>query len=209
MLDSDLAELHEVETKALNRAAKRNEDRFPEDFRFKLTREELGNLRCQIGTLAGQDTDPSIGRTYLPHVHTEQGVAMLSSVPRSKVAINHRCALTLVVDFPEERSHVVALRIEHPDDERPPAAAAEEDHPVPADHVPVPRVDAVERAQRRPDSRDVGEQLRLPNHRVDQAPRRHGARELGLDVVDGGFEVVHRRRRPCELHLGLRREALP
>ena len=110
MLDSDLAELHEVETKALNRAAKRNEHRFPEDFRFKLTREELGNLRCQIGTLAGQDTDPSIGRTYLPHVHTEQGVAMLSSVPRSKVAINHRCALTLVVDFPEERSHVVALR---------------------------------------------------------------------------------------------------
>ncbi len=88
MLDSDLAELYEVETKALNRAAKRNEDRFPEDFRFKLTREELDNLRCQIGTLAGQDTDPSIGRTYLPHVYTEQGVAMLSGVLRSKVAID-------------------------------------------------------------------------------------------------------------------------
>ena len=88
MLDSDLAELYEVETKALNRAAKRNEDRFPEDFRFKLTREELDNLRCQIGTLAGQDTDSSIGRTYLPHVYTEQGVAMLSGVLRSKVAID-------------------------------------------------------------------------------------------------------------------------
>ena len=88
MLDSDLAELYKVETKALNRAAKRNEDRFPEDFRFRLTREELDNLRCQIGTLAGQDTDSSIGRTYLPHVYTEQGVAMLSGVLRSKVAID-------------------------------------------------------------------------------------------------------------------------
>lgn len=88
MLDSDLAELYGVETKALNRAAKRNEGRFPEDFRFKLAREELDNLRCQIGTLAGQDTDSSIGRTYLPHVYTEQGVAMLSGVLRSKVAID-------------------------------------------------------------------------------------------------------------------------
>ena len=88
MLDSDLAELYKVETRTLNRAAKRNEDRFPEDFRFKLTREELDNLRCQIGTLAGQDADSSIGRTYLPHVYTEQGVAMLSGVLRSKVAID-------------------------------------------------------------------------------------------------------------------------
>ncbi len=88
MLDSDLAELYEVETKALNRAAKRNEDRFPEDFRFNLTREKLDNLRCQIGTLAGQDTDSPIGRTYLPHVYTEQSVAMPSGVLRSKVAID-------------------------------------------------------------------------------------------------------------------------
>lgn len=88
MLDSDLAELYEIETKALNRAAKRNEDRFPEDFRFKLTREELENLRCQIGTLAGQGADTSVGRPYLPHVYTEQGVAMLSAVLRSSVAVD-------------------------------------------------------------------------------------------------------------------------
>ncbi len=88
MLDSDLAELYGVETKALNRAAKSNEDRFPEDFRFRLTREELDNLRCQIGTLAGQGTDSSVGRTYLPRVYTEQGVAMLSGVLRSKVAVD-------------------------------------------------------------------------------------------------------------------------
>ena len=53
MLDSDLAELYEVETGALNRAAKRNEDRFPEDFRFRLTDDEYENLRCQIGTSRG------------------------------------------------------------------------------------------------------------------------------------------------------------
>lgn len=51
MLDSDLARLYGVETKALNRAAKRNEGRFPEDFRFQLKRDEAENLRCQIGTL--------------------------------------------------------------------------------------------------------------------------------------------------------------
>lgn len=105
MLDSDLAELYEVETKALNRAAKRNEDRFPEDFRFKLTREELDNLRCQIGTLAGQDTDSSIGRTYLPHVYTEQGAAMLSGVLRSKVAVD--ASVRIMRAFVEMR-HFVA-----------------------------------------------------------------------------------------------------
>ena len=155
MLDSDLAKPCGVETRALNRAAKRNEGRFPEDFRFKLTREELDNLRCQIGTLAGQDTDSSIGRTYLLHVYTEQGVAMLSGVLRSKVEINHHCALALAVDFPEERSHVVALRIEHPDDER------------------------------RPGPRDIGEQLRLLDYGIDKAPRRHGTRELALDQLRG------------------------
>ena len=82
MLDSDLAELHEVETKALNRAAKRNEDRFPEDFRFKLTREELGNLRCQIGTLAGQDTDPSIGHVPSPCAHRARRGNALERAPQ-------------------------------------------------------------------------------------------------------------------------------
>ncbi len=55
------------------------------------------------------------------------------------------------------------------------------------------RIDAVERARRRPGSRDVGERLRPPNHKADQAPRSHGACELGLDVVGGGFEVIRRR----------------
>ena len=84
MIDRDLAELYGVETKILNRAVKRNIDRFPEDFMFQLTKEEYDLLlRCQIGTLKrGQH------RKYLPYVFTENGVAMLSSVLNSKRAIH-------------------------------------------------------------------------------------------------------------------------
>ena len=89
MLDSDLAELYEVETGALNRAAKRNEDRFPEDFRFRLTDDEYENLRCQIG-ISSDDLQKFAagGRRYMPYVYTEQGVAMLSGMLRSRVAID-------------------------------------------------------------------------------------------------------------------------
>lgn len=84
MLDSDLAMLYEVETKVLNRAVKRNIERFPEHFMFQLTKEEFEALkvRCQIVT-----SPKGGGRQYLPYVFTEQGVAMLSSVLRSKQAI--------------------------------------------------------------------------------------------------------------------------
>ena len=84
MLDRDLAELYAVETKMLNRAVKRNIDRFPEDFMFQLTKDEYGQfLRYQIGTLKkGQH------RKYLPYVFTENGVAMLSSVLNSKRVIH-------------------------------------------------------------------------------------------------------------------------
>ena len=76
ILDRDLAELYDVETSQLKRAVRRHIDRFPTDFMFKLTKEELKNLRCQIGiSKPGRG-----GRRYLPYVFTEQGVAMLSSV---------------------------------------------------------------------------------------------------------------------------------
>ena len=81
MLDSDLAMLYEVETKSLNRAVKRNIERFPDNFMFQLTKEEWQNLRCQNGTFK-HDV-----RKYYPYAFTEQGVAMLSSVLRSKKAI--------------------------------------------------------------------------------------------------------------------------
>lgn len=83
MLDSDLAELYQVLTKNLNKAVKRNLDRFPEDFMFQLTPEEAESLRFQFGT----SNEGRGGRRYLPHAFTEQGVAMLSSVLTSKRAV--------------------------------------------------------------------------------------------------------------------------
>ena len=83
MLDSDLAELYEVETKTLNRAVRRNLDRFPDDFMFQLTTEETKNLMSQIGT----SSSGYGGRRKPALVFTEHGVAMLSSVLRSDRAI--------------------------------------------------------------------------------------------------------------------------
>ncbi len=82
LLDSDLARLYGVETKALNQAVRRNADRFPSDFAFRLTQQELTNLRSQIVTSSFEYG----GRRYLPWVFTEHGVAMLSSVLRSPTA---------------------------------------------------------------------------------------------------------------------------
>ena len=83
LLDADLAQLYGVETKILNKAVKRNLDRFPEDFMFQLTAEEAENLRFQIGTSKKQRG----GRRYLPYAFTEQGVAMLSGVLNSPRAV--------------------------------------------------------------------------------------------------------------------------
>lgn len=81
MLDFDLAEMYEIETKNLNKAVKRNIERFPEDFMFQLTTQELTNLRFQIGTSSWG------GTRYAPFAFTEQGVAMLSGILRSPKAI--------------------------------------------------------------------------------------------------------------------------
>jgi hypothetical protein len=83
MLDRDLASLYGVETGALNRAVKRNLQRFPPDFMFQLTTDESDFLRCQIGI---SKRGPG-GRRFLPYVFTEQGVAMLSSVLNSERAV--------------------------------------------------------------------------------------------------------------------------
>jgi len=81
MLDKDLAGLYEVRTKNLNKAVKRNIERFPEDFMFQLTKEEVESLRFQIGT------SKRGGRRYSPYVFTQEGVAMLSSVLNSPRAV--------------------------------------------------------------------------------------------------------------------------
>lgn len=107
MMDSDLALLYGVETKYLNRQVRRNIERFPSDFMFRLNQREVFELlnrgskglvldfpqedeevlRCQIGT-SKLDDERRGGRTHLPYVFTELGVAMLSSVLRSKKAID-------------------------------------------------------------------------------------------------------------------------
>jgi len=83
MLDIDLAELYQVETKRLNEQVKRNADRFPEDFMFQLTDEEWKSLRSQIAT----SKEGRGGRRYAPLAFTEHGVLMLSSVLNSERAI--------------------------------------------------------------------------------------------------------------------------
>jgi hypothetical protein len=83
MLDADLAELYQVPTKALNRAVKRNSNRFPDDFMFQLIDEEAESLRRQIGA----SNEGRGGRRYLPYAFTEHGVAMLSAVLGSERAV--------------------------------------------------------------------------------------------------------------------------
>ncbi len=84
LLDSDLAELYGVETRVLNQAVRRNLDRFPGDFMFQLSQEEFEDLRSQIVTF---NSSARMGLRRRPYALTEQGVAMLSSVLRSKSAV--------------------------------------------------------------------------------------------------------------------------
>ena len=81
MLDKDLAMLYGVEAKVLNQAVKRNVERFPNDFRFQLTKEECLRSQCALNEKQGQHLK------YMSYAFTEQGVAMLSSVLRSQTAI--------------------------------------------------------------------------------------------------------------------------
>lgn len=102
MLDSDLAEIYQVETKMLNRAVKRNVDRFPEDFMFQITEEETKSLRFQIGT----SNEGRGGRRYLPYVFTEHGAVMLASILKSQTAIE--ASIKVVRAFVKMRS-ILAL----------------------------------------------------------------------------------------------------
>ena len=82
ILDTDLARLYGVETKAFNRAVKRNLDRFPPDFMFRLTDVEFDHLRCQIGTSSDWG-----GRRYRPYAFTEHGAVMAATILRSPEAV--------------------------------------------------------------------------------------------------------------------------
>lgn len=102
MLDSDLASLYEVETKNLNKAVKRNIERFPTSFCFQLTEEEVENLRFQFGTSSLSYG----GRRYLPYVFTEQGVAMTSAILRSDIAV--KVSVEIMEAFVEMRRMLIS-----------------------------------------------------------------------------------------------------
>ena len=108
MLDSDVAELYNYSTKRINESVKRNIDRFPEEFCFQLTKEEVESSRSQIATL----NDNSRGKNikYLPYVFTEQGVAMLAGILKSesavKISINIIKAFIAMRDFLIENGQV-------------------------------------------------------------------------------------------------------
>ena len=99
MLDSDLASLYQVETKVFNQAVKRNIKRFPEFFRFQLTEKEFNNLRSQSVT---SSSNTHGGRRYMPYVFTEQGIAMLSAVLKSDIAIE--MSIKIINSFVEMRN---------------------------------------------------------------------------------------------------------
>ena len=105
MLDYDLASMYEVDVSQLKRQVRRNTDRFPEDFMFELTAEEVSALRCQNGILK---TGRGQHSKYLPFAFTEEGVAMLSGVLRSKVAV--QVNINIMRAFVAVRQAIAALQ---------------------------------------------------------------------------------------------------
>ena len=104
MVDSDLAELYKVTTGNLNKAMKRNLSRFPEYFCFKLTELEYENLRFQNGSSSSNNNYG--GRRYMPYVFTEQGIAMLSAVLKSDVAVE--VSIKIMNSFVEMRKFLLS-----------------------------------------------------------------------------------------------------
>jgi hypothetical protein len=108
MLDADLAALYDVETKMLDRAVRRNQERLPVEFMFQLTRQEAESLRYQTGT----SKDGRGGRRYLPYVFTEHGVVMLSAVLNGPRAV--RMSIAVVQAFVRLREMIAANRTLRP-----------------------------------------------------------------------------------------------
>ncbi len=103
MLDSDVAMLYHCETKYVNRVVKRNIDRFPEEFCFQLKEDEFNSLRCQFVTLKNYGRGRH--KKYLPYVFTEQGIAMLSALLKSEIAI--KVSISIMKAFIEMRKFML------------------------------------------------------------------------------------------------------
>lgn len=104
MLDSDVAMLYDYTTKNINKAMKRNNERFPEDFCFQLTEKETENLRFQNGT-SSLEKENYGGRRYLPYVYTEQGISMLAGILKNEIAI--QVSINIIRAFIEMRKFIL------------------------------------------------------------------------------------------------------
>jgi len=102
MLDFDLAEMYEVETRVLKQAVRRNINRFPNDFMFELTKDEYNSLTSQIVTLKKKSRGQH--RKYMPFAFTEQGVSMLASVLKSDIAV--QISISIIRAFVLMRQHL-------------------------------------------------------------------------------------------------------
>ena len=103
MLDSDVAMSYQYTTKSINKAMKRNINRFPEDFCFQLTEKEVENLRFQFGTSSLKKENYG-GRRYLPYVYTEQGISMLAGVLKNEIAV--QVSINIIRAFIEMRKFI-------------------------------------------------------------------------------------------------------
>ena len=103
MLDSDVAELYNCETKYINRVVKRNIERFPNEFCFQLTEKEYEFLRCQFVTLKEEGRGKH--RKYMPYVFTEHGITMLAGLLKSDIAVN--ISIKIVNSFIEMRKFLI------------------------------------------------------------------------------------------------------
>ena len=109
ILDNDIAKLYEVETKRVNEAVKRNIERFPEEFCFRLNEQEYNFLRSQIATASEKLNNKFRNKKYLPYAFTEQGIAMLSAVLHSQKAIE--VSINIMKAFVEMRKFIINNQI--------------------------------------------------------------------------------------------------
>ena len=104
ILDSDVAMLYHYETKRINQTVKRNIERFPEDFCFQLNESEVNNNWSQFVTSSNKDNNKHRGKKYLPYAFTEQGIAMLSGLLRSEIAV--QVSINIMNAFVEMRKFI-------------------------------------------------------------------------------------------------------
>ena len=104
MIDSDVAMLYQYTTKNINKAMKRNINRFPEDFCFQLTNIEFENLRFQFGTLNKKTNNGDVTRKYLPYVYTEEGISMLAGILKNEIAV--QVSISIMRAFVEMRKFI-------------------------------------------------------------------------------------------------------